>query len=128
MEIAPESVHYLSVLILIAVALLIAGIVVSLNFLFGQTPRETPAIKGDMYECGVPYIGTGRQQFSVRYYLIGIIFMLFDVEVVFLYPWAVIYKSFLVMGPFILWEMILFILFLLFGYIYIIRRGALDWD
>lgn len=119
---------YLAVLGIIVIALINTTAILVLNRLLGEKPKEATAKKGDIYECGVPYEGEGTQQFSVRYYVIGIIFLIFDVEVVFLYPWALVYKTFLSQGPMIIFEMVIFALILLGGYIYLRLRGAFDWD
>ena len=76
------------------------------------------------YECGIPPVGNARERFSVSFYLVGMLFILFDVEAVFLYPWAVVYKGLRWFG-FV--EMFLYIAVLLAGYIYIWKKGALDW-
>jgi NADH-quinone oxidoreductase subunit A len=119
---------YLAAGVLILIALVIASAVLILNKIFGQTPREVTKIKGDVYECGVHYEGDAHQQFSVRYYLVGIIFLVFDVEVVFMYPWTLVYKTYLKTGPFILFEIGFFVLLLLGGYIYLKKRKAFSWD
>jgi NADH-quinone oxidoreductase subunit A len=119
---------YMAVFVIIVIALTITSIILLLNKLLGQRPSEVTKIKGDTYECGVHYEGDAHQQFSVRYYLIGIIFLLFDVEIIFMYPWALVYKNYLSQGIFIMVEMAVFILFLFGGYIYLRRRGALNWD
>jgi NADH-quinone oxidoreductase subunit A len=77
------------------------------------------------YECGAAPVGDARQRFSISFYLVGMLFILFDVEAVFLYPWAVVYKSLKWFG-FV--EMLLFILILLAGYLYLWKKGALDWS
>ena len=77
------------------------------------------------YECGITPVGDARARFSVSYYLIGMLFILFDVEAVFLYPWAIIFKS---LGWFGFIEMLLYIAILLAGYIYLWKKGALDWS
>ena len=76
------------------------------------------------YECGIPPVGDARERFSVSSYLVGMLYILFDVEAVFLYPWAVVFKSLKWFGFF---EMLLYIAILLAGYIYIWKKGALDW-
>ncbi len=119
---------YLAVLGIIIIALINTIAILFLNKLLGKRPQEVTQKKGDIYECGVPYTGEGNQQFSVRYYVIGIIFLIFDVEVVFLYPWALVYKTFIAQGPMIIFEMILFALILLAGYLYLRLRGAFNWD
>ncbi len=76
------------------------------------------------YECGIPPVGNARERFSISFYLVGMLFILFDVEAVFFYPWAVVYKSLKWFG-FV--EMFLYALILLAGYVYIWKKGALDW-
>lgn len=122
------SLNYLAILILMIIALAIAGIVVFINKIMGIKPKEPTAIKYETYECGVDYKGNAHEQFSVRYYLVGIIFLIFDVEVVFMYPWTLVYKTYLKSGPLILLEMGLFFMLLLGGYLYLRLRGALSWD
>ncbi len=119
---------YAAVFVVITISLILACALLMLNKILGQRPVEVTKKKGETYECGVTSVGDARQQFSVRYYLVGIIFLLFDVEVVFMYPWAVVYKQYLSQGAFIIFEMIFFVAILLGGYIYLRRRGALDWD
>lgn len=123
-----DSAPYVAVIILTVISIVITLAMLILNKLIGQRPRERAPIKGDMIECGVPYEGRGNQQFSVRYYLIGIIFLIFDVEVVFMYPWAMVYKQYLSQGLFILNAMALFMVLVLGGYFYLRRRDALSWD
>ena len=122
------SLNYLAVLILMFIAVALSVIILGLNKLTGRKPSEITRAKYDTYECGVGYQGSAHQQFSVRYYLIGIIFLLFDVEVVFMYPWTLAYQTYLKSGPLILLEMGLFFALLLGGYFYLRLRGALNWD
>jgi NADH-quinone oxidoreductase subunit A len=77
------------------------------------------------YECGMHPIGTARDRFSVKFYLVAMLFLLFDIEAVFLFPWAVIYRELKLFGFF---EMLLFIVTLLGGYIYVWKKGALEWE
>jgi NADH-quinone oxidoreductase subunit A len=77
------------------------------------------------YECGITPTGSGRVRFSIKFYLVAMIFILFDIEAIFLYPWAVVHRW---LGVFGLIEMGLFVLILLVGYVYIWRRGAFQWD
>jgi NADH-quinone oxidoreductase subunit A len=71
----------------------------------------------------------GQPRFSVKFYLVAMLFILFDIEVVFMYPWAVIFQDYVArFGPTILWSMLSFVLILLFGYVYAIKKGALDWS
>ncbi len=77
------------------------------------------------YECGMQPVGTARDRFSVKFYLIAMLFLLFDIEAVFLFPWAVVYRDLKLFGFF---EMLLFIVAILGGYIYIWKKGALEWE
>lgn len=122
------SLDYLAILILTFISLVIATVILTLNKIMGRRPSEVTKKKYDTYECGVDYQGDAHQQFSVRYYLVGIIFLIFDVEVVFMYPWTMVYQTYLKSGPLILAEMGLFFMLLLGGYFYLRLRGALNWD
>jgi NADH-quinone oxidoreductase subunit A len=122
------SLDYLAILILMVISLVIASVILTLNKIMGRKPAEVTKKKYDTYECGVEYEGDAHQQFSVRYYLVGIIFLIFDVEVVFMYPWTMVYQTYLKSGPLILAEMGLFFVLLLGGYFYLRMRGALSWD
>lgn len=88
-------------------------------------PKRDTKIKLDAFECGIEAKGNARVPFSIKYFLVAILFVLFDVEVIFMYPWAVLFKELGVAG-FV--EMIVFIAFLLVGFLYIIKRGALKWE
>ena len=119
--------EYLPVLVMMAAGVLIGGAVLILTSLFG--PNIPNKIKDSAVECGVPPAPTGKSnRVSVRFYLVAILFLLFDIETVFFYPWAVIYKKSLSTGNFIMLEMIAFIAVLLVGYVYVLRKGALDWE
>lgn len=122
------SLDYLAILILMIISLVIATVILTLNKIMGRRPREVTKKKYDTYECGVEYEGDAHQQFSVRYYLVGIIFLIFDVEVVFMYPWTTVYHTYLKSSPMVLLEMGLFFVLLLGGYFYLRMRGALSWD
>ncbi len=128
MWIDPDASHYLPILILMSIGFIIGLAMVGLNFFLGTRARIRTKEKFDVYECGVPAVGNARQQFSVRYYVVGIVFLLFDVEVVFMYPWAVVYRRFLSQGMFILVEMLTFFVILLIGYFYLLGRRGLDWE
>jgi NADH-quinone oxidoreductase subunit A len=115
--------NYLPILVHIVVVLLIAGAIMGLSAWVGvkRPSREKLA----PYECGIPPVGNARERFSVSYYLVGMLFILFDVEIAFLFPWAVVYRSLKWFG-FI--EMLLYIVILLAGYLYVWKKGALDWS
>lgn len=88
-------------------------------------PKRKSEIKDESFECGIESQGNSRQPFSVKYFLIAILFVLFDVEVIFMYPWAVNFKD---MGLTGFIEMLVFLVFLTIGFVYIIRKGALKWE
>jgi NADH-quinone oxidoreductase subunit A len=117
---------YIPVLLLLLVGLGVGLAVLILSHFLG--PKNPSARKDSPFECGVPPSGTTKRRFSVRFYLIAILFLLFDVEVVFFYPWAVVFKKYLSINNFILFEMVFFVAVLLVGYIYIFRKGALEWE
>lgn len=117
---------YIPVLILMGVGVAISGVVLVLTHLLG--PKKPNVKKMSVYECGVPPIGDARRRVSVKFYLVAILFLLFDVEAVFFYPWAVVYRKFININSFILFEMLFFIAILLVGYVYILKKGALEWD
>ena len=110
---------------LVAFALLITGGMLLLSVLLGRRGRNS-RMKNIPYECGMIPIGQRNARLSVKFYLVAMLFILFDIEVVFLYPWAVLYNKFSpVLFGFV--EMMIFIVILLIGYAYIWRKGALDW-
>lgn len=88
-------------------------------------PRLKSKKKEDPFECGIESTGDARTPLSVRYFLVAILFVLFDVEIIFMYPWAVNFKK---LGWFGFVEMILFVAFLMAGFLYIIKKGVLDWE
>ncbi|HEX2981406.1 MAG TPA: NADH-quinone oxidoreductase subunit A [Anaerolineaceae bacterium] len=114
---------YLPIAILIALAFALALLVVILGHSFG--PKRPTTRKMQPYESGMRPYGPGTRRVSVRYYLIAVLFILFDVEVVFFLPWAVVFRQ---LGLFALIEMVVFILILLVGYIYAWKKGALEWE
>jgi NADH-quinone oxidoreductase subunit A len=118
---------YLPILLMFIVA---AGFAVG-NILLSQFvgQRKRTRTKLMPYECGKDPVGSARERFSVKFYLIAMIFILFDIEVIFLIPWAVVFQTLTSqgMGTFVYLEMMLFILLLLVGYIYVVKKGAFDW-
>jgi NADH-quinone oxidoreductase subunit A len=88
-------------------------------------PQRKSAVKLDTFECGIEPQGNSRIPFSIKYFLVAILFVLFDVEVIFMYPWAV---NFLELGFYGFLEMILFISLFMLGFLYIVRKGALNWE
>lgn len=117
---------YLPVLLQIIVAIgFAAGALIS-SVLLGKTGRRTRA-KDMAYECGMVPIGETQPRFSVKFYLVAMLFILFDVEIVFMYPWAVVYREAIVHSKAILWSMLSFVSILMVGYAYALKKGALDW-
>ena len=88
-------------------------------------PRKPTPEKAAPYECGMPPVGDARERQSVKFYLVAMIFLLFDIEVAFLYPWAVALRD---LGPSGFWQVVTFFALLVTGYIYVWRRGAFDWS
>ncbi len=117
---------YLPVLILLIIAVVIAAAIVLVIGNIG--PRKPNKVKDTFFECGVPPSGDAKKRFSVRFYLVAISFLLFDVEVVMLFPWALVYRDFLTFGPMILNSMLIFLGILTVAFIYEWRRGGLDWE
>jgi NADH-quinone oxidoreductase subunit A len=113
---------WLSILLMIALGAGFALIAVLLSSLLG--PRRPSPEKMAPYECGMPAVGDARDRQSVKFYLVAMIFLLFDIEVAFLYPWAMALRD-LGWGGFA--QLVLFMLLLLAGYVYVWRKGALDW-
>ena len=114
---------YLPIAILLGVATVMAVSIVALGHLFG--PRRDTAVKLMPYESGMTPIGSAVRRMPVRYYLVAVLFVLFDIEVIFLLPWAVVLRK---LGLFGLIEMLVFVAILLVGYIYVWKRGALEWE
>ena len=113
---------YIPILMLLAVVILLAVGMLVVSYLLGQhrPTREKLAA----YECGITPTGDARHRFSVKFYLVAMVFILFDVEVIFLYPWAVVFKE---LGIFGFVEMLFFLLIVLAGFAYLWKKGALDW-
>jgi len=114
---------YLPILVLIGIALAFAVGSTVMSGIVGQ--KKPSVVKLAPYECGMPPVGTARERFSVKFYIVAMLFILFDIEAVFLYPWAVMFKR---LGVFGFAEMGVFILILLFGYVYVWKKGALEWE
>jgi NADH-quinone oxidoreductase subunit A len=100
-----------------------AALSLSLSWLL--SPRRADRVKDAPYECGVEPVGDARMRHSVRFYVVAMLFIVFDLETVFLYPWAVTFRK---LGAFGLVEMAVFLMILMVGYVYVWRRGALDWS
>jgi NADH-quinone oxidoreductase subunit A len=115
--------EYLPILLFLLVAVAFAAGTIGLSTII--VPRRRNATKMSAYECGVEPAGDARERFSVKFYLVAVLFILFDIEAVFLYPWAVAFRQ---LGLYGLIEMILFIVILLVGYVYLLKKRALDWQ
>jgi NADH-quinone oxidoreductase subunit A len=125
LEVDVDLSAYVPILILTIFAAGMAVSIVVLSHILG--PRAADRVKEQPYESGMPSLGGGRLRLSVEYYLMAIIFLAFDVEVTFLFPWALIYRKSLRMGDFVLLEMFFFFIVLLAGYVYGWRERAYDW-
>jgi NADH-quinone oxidoreductase subunit A len=114
---------YLPILFLVIVAVLFGMVCLVFSSLIG--PKKPSALKLSPYESGCEPVGTARDRFSIKFFVIAMLFILFDIEAVFLYPWAILYKK---LGAFGLVEMGVFIVILFVGYIYVWKKGALEWE
>jgi NADH-quinone oxidoreductase subunit A len=117
--------EYLPILLQIVVAILFAASALFVSVLVGKTGKRTPA-KDTAYECGMIPQGEGHPRFSVKFYLVAMLFILFDLEIVFMYPWAVVYRDAIRQSGLIFWSMLSFITILMVGYVYALKKGALD--
>ncbi|HTP12968.1 MAG TPA: NADH-quinone oxidoreductase subunit A [Bacteroidota bacterium] len=115
--------QYVPIVIMIAVGIAFGVVMGKVNELFG--PRRPTEEKQSTYESGMEPVRTARERFSVKFYMVAMLFIVFDIEVVFLYPWAVSYRELGVAG-FV--TMVVFIVVLLIGYFYVWKKGALEWD
>jgi NADH-quinone oxidoreductase subunit A len=116
-------IDYLPILLFVVAAALFAGGSILLSSLAG--PRRPLPAKVEPYECGIVPVGLARDRFSIKFYLVAMLFIIFDIEIVFLYPWAVIYRE---LGWFGFFEMGGFLLVLALGLAYVWRKGGLEWD
>ena len=117
--------EYLPVLLQVIVAIGFAASALLVSALVGKTGKRTAA-KDMAYECGMVPQGSGQPRFSVKFYLVAMLFILFDLEIVFMYPWAVVYKEEIAKSSLIFWSMFSFISILMVGYAYALKKGALD--
>src|SRR3979409_2403960 len=114
---------YFPVLVQVIIAAAVAAGLVGGAVLLGKKIRNR--VKDTAYECGIAPTGSARERFSVKFYLVAMVFILFDIEAIFLYPWAVVYRE-LKMFAFV--EMLLFIVLVLAGFFYIWKKGVLNWS
>lgn len=120
------SEDYLPIAIQIAFAISVAAVTLIFSALTSQKAKSNPA-KDSAYECGLRPLTGSHARFSVKFYLVAMLFILFDIEVVFLYPWAVVYKEMLHESTTIFFSMLTFLGVLFLGFIYAVKKGALDW-
>ena len=114
--------QYFPVLLQALIAMALAAGLLTVSYLLGK--RVKNKIKDTPYESGMIPTGDARQRFSVKFYLVGMLFILFDIEAIFLYPWVVVYRDLKMFGFF---EMLIFVILILSGFFYIWKKGALDW-
>ncbi|HAR42508.1 MAG TPA: NADH-quinone oxidoreductase subunit A [Bdellovibrionales bacterium] len=117
---------YIPVLLMMLIGTSIGIGILALSHFLG--PRLPNPRKNMPFECGVDPIMNAKHRISVRFYLVAILFLLFDVEAIFFYPWAVVFKKYLSINSFILIEMGIFAAIVLIGYFYVLRKGALEWE
>jgi NADH-quinone oxidoreductase subunit A len=115
--------RYLPILVQLLLGIGLASIVVTLSYLIGRHKRS--AVKGRAYECGMDPVGDADHRFSVKFYLVAIVFILFDIEAVFLIPWAIEMHQLKLFGFF---EMLVYMLIVLAGFYYIWTQGVIDWN
>jgi len=120
--------HYLPVILVLVIAVVFAALFLGLSYWLG--PKRPTALKESTYECGIPPRSSIQIRFFVRFFLVALLFLLFDLEAVFLYPWVLLYRSFLADGRalFALLEMGIFLAVLLVGFIYAWKKGGLEWQ
>ena len=118
--------EYLPVLLHILVAIGFAAGALIISVILGKAGKRT-RIKDSAYECGMLPQGEAQPRFSVKFYLVAMLFILFDLEIVFMYPWAVVYRESIAESKAILWSMLSFVTVLMVGYVYALKKGALDW-
>ncbi|MBN2388011.1 MAG: NADH-quinone oxidoreductase subunit A [Anaerolineales bacterium] len=116
-------IEYAAIAAFILITVLVGFIAIGLGMLFG--PKKTSETKSMPYESGMNPIGPGTRRMPVRFYIIAVLFILFDIETVFFLPWAIVFRQ---LGLFGLIEMLIFIVILLVGYFYAWKKGALEWD
>ena len=122
MPTSPTEVYF-PVMLQAFVAMALAAGLLTVSYLLGKRVRNR--VKDMPYESGIVPTGDARQRFSVKFYLVAMLFIVFDIEAIFLYPWAVVYRE-LKMPGFV--EMLIFVVLLLSGFFYIWKKGALDWS
>jgi NADH-quinone oxidoreductase subunit A len=114
---------YFPIVVQVVIAAVLAAALIAISYIFGKKVRNR--VKDMPYESGIVPTGDARQRFSVKFYLVAMLFILFDIEAIFLYPWVVVYRE-LKMVAFV--EMLIFVVLILSGFLYIWKKGALDWS
>ena len=117
---------YLPILLQAVVAIGFAAVSLITSVLLGKVGKRTK-VKDTAYECGMLPEGNAQPRFSVKFYLIAMLFILFDIEIVFMYPWAVVYSDMVKTSLTILWSMLSFVAILTVGYVYALKKGVLNW-
>jgi NADH-quinone oxidoreductase subunit A len=123
----PEIDNYQAVLLQFVLVAGLAATMLGLSVAAGRAGRRNP-IKDSAYECGMLPIGDSQPRFSVKFYLVAMLFVLFDIEVVFMYPWAVVFRDLVAEHAMIFWGMVSFVGILTVAYVYALKKGALRWD
>ena len=116
-------INYLPILVLLVISTVLAAVVILISTFLG--PRRPTPRKLQPYESGMTPLGSAQRRMPIKFYLVAVLFILFDVEIIFLYPWAVTFRQ---LGLFGLIEMVIFVAILLVGYVYAWKKGALEWD
>ena len=118
---------YIPIFLVLVVALIVAGAIILSSSIFG--PHRPTKVKKMPYESGKNPIGSTKERVSIKYYVVAMIFTVFDIEVIFVYPWAVEFKKILgEKGAFAFWPMFIFLVVLELGFLYIYKKGGLKWD
>lgn len=123
----PDIDNYFAVLLQLLLVVGLAATMLGLSVLVGRAGRRN-AVKDSAYECGMLPIGDSQPRFSVKFYLVAMLFVLFDIEVVFMYPWAVVFRDLVGQYDMVFWGMVSFVGILTVAYIYALKKGALRWD
>ena len=123
MQVDSDIAIYLPIVMMMSVA--IGFVILTMVATHWMGPHKQSGVKDETFECGIPVQGNARAPFSIKYFLVAILFVLFDVEVIFMYPWAVNFRDLGLQG---LAEMFAFIAVFMIGFFYIIKKGALNWE
>jgi len=116
-------INYLPILVLLVISTVLAAVVILISTFLG--PRHPTQRKLQPYESGMTPLGSAQRRMPIKFYLVAVLFILFDVEIIFLYPWAVTFRQ---LGLFGFVEMVIFVAILLVGYVYAWKKGALEWE